>query len=408
MWIDPLEPRRLLTVSLSNGVITITGTGAADEYFVFFQDAGAHYRGLQRISGTLKDVAAYPQGAVKGIKASMGDGDDRVSIDLSVKVPATLDGGNGKDRLAGGSGNDTVTGGAGNDSLEGTVGNDKLDAGAGDDTLAGGPGNDTLLGGDGADSLNGNAGNDTMDGGLGPDRFVGELGTDTVTYASRTKPITADITANEPGDDGEAGEKDNIDVSIENLIGGGGDDRLTGAPRPSVVPAGFPTSNRLTGNGGNDVLTGLDGNDVLDGGTGKDQLIGGTGTDTADYSKRGENLVLTLDGQANDGAAGENDLISADTENVTGGRGNDTITGNAFSNVLIGNGGNDTIRGGAGNDKLVGGAGKDKLFGEAGDEKLYTRTTPLADADVVDGGAGTDVCQKDAADVLSNVESLLA
>ena len=67
-------------------------------------------------------------------------------------------------------------------------------------------------------------------------------------------------------------------------------------------------------------LVGGSGDDVLDGRGGADDLEGGLGSDTADYSSRTEALNVTLDGTANDGATGENDLIREDVENVRGGR----------------------------------------------------------------------------------------
>ena len=405
--IEMMEQRRLLSVSLSGGVLTYVGTPAADSVYITYMVAGDKVNVLQ---GGVQ-IASYARTSVRSIRATLGDGNDSLTINAAINAPATIDGGNGHDNLSGGSGNDTVTGGAGDDVLGGGDGNDTLSAGEGSNRITGGNGNDTLVAGAGADLLSGGAGNDTLDGGRGADRLAGDAGTDTVTYAGRTAPVTVDISnaVGETPDDGEAGERDDVAVTVENLIGGSGNDRLTGTTiRAGDTTAGVTRNNRLTGGGGNDILTGLDGNDVLDGGTGKDQLLGGTGTDTADYSKRGENLTLTLDGVANDGAAGEADLISADTENATGGRGADTIRGNAFSNVLIGNGGNDTIRGGDGNDRLYGNGGIDKLYGEGGNDTLFARSTPSADADTVDGGAGTDSAQKDSADVLTGVETILA
>jgi Ca2+-binding RTX toxin-like protein len=55
---------------------------------------------------------------------------------------------------------------------------------------------------------------------------------------------------------------------------------------------------------------------------------------------------------ANDGAAGEGDLIRDDVENVRGGSGDDTITGDDQKNVLVGGGGVDTIAAGGGDDQI--------------------------------------------------------
>jgi hypothetical protein len=224
------------------------------------------------------------------------------------------------------------------------------------------------------------------------------LFTDRLQHALDHHPPTEAGT--ELRDDGEVGEKDYVHGDVENVIGGSGNDKLTGSVLIGSLFQGFTTNNRLVGGPGNDILIGLNGNDALDGGLGKDQLLGGLGTDTADYSSRGENLKITLDGVANDGAAGENDLIAADIENANGGNGADSIVGNASANNLKGNGGNDVISGGAGNDVLTGGNGLDQLFGEAGDDTLFTRTNlpALPDHDILDGGLGIDKAQVDSAD----------
>jgi methionine-rich copper-binding protein CopC len=61
---------------------------------------------------------------------------------------------------------------------------------------------------------------------------------------------------------------------IENAVGGGGNDAITGNS----------ANNRLEGGAGNDTLTGAAGNDTLVGGAGNDTLYGGDGSDTAVYS----------------------------------------------------------------------------------------------------------------------------
>jgi Ca2+-binding RTX toxin-like protein len=350
---------------------------------------------------------------IKRVNVSLLGGDDVFGVTANTPklLPMTLDGGAGNDNIGAGDGPTTILGGLGDDVLHSGNGNDLVDGGDGHDTLTGGGGNDTLLGGAGPDNLYGGSGNDLLDGGAGADDYHGGIGTDTVTYASRTKPVTVDITdaPGEIGDDGESGEKDFIHVDVENVIGGAGNDTLTGTFLNGFKPGGFTTNNRLVGGPGNDRLIGLDGNDVLDGGAGKDVLIGGLGSDTADYSSRAESLKLSLDGIANDGAVGENDLISADIENVNGGRGNDLITGDANANSLSGNGGADEIHGGAGNDRLSGGGGIDHLFGDAGDDTFFVRTAPPAtpEKDFIDGGIGTDKAQVDAVDVRVSIEMIL-
>src|SRR5688572_21728289 len=71
-------------------------------------------------------------------------------------------------------------------------------------------------------------------------------------------------------------------------------------------------------------LRGGEDNDTLVGGAAADTFEGGAGTDLADYSIRKDNLKITLDDAANDGAASESDNVKSDVENVRAGSGNDS------------------------------------------------------------------------------------
>jgi hypothetical protein len=119
---------------------------------------------------------------------------------------------------------------------------------------------------------------------------------------------------------------------------------------------------------------------------GSDQLHGGSDADMLSYGARTDPLNVTMDGRANDGAPGENDLIDNDIEEVDGGRAADTMTGNDGPNVLVGADGDDTIDGGAGDDTLDGTAGTDTVLGRAGADTVSGGNGE----DVVDGGPGQD------------------
>ena len=182
------------------------------------------------------------------------------------------------------------------------------------------------------------------------------------------------------------------------LFGDNGNDTLTGGSG----------NDYLSGLAGNDSLRGEAGNDTLDGGTGADILHGDGGSDTADYSHRTENLNISLDGQPNDGAAGEHDNVMADVETILGGSGNDKLTGNPFANNLQGGNGNDTLWGGSGNDTLTGGGGRDMLYGQDGNDTIYAKDSRT---DTVDGGAGFDKAQRDNSasikDQVLNIEAFI-
>jgi Ca2+-binding RTX toxin-like protein len=171
----------------------------------------------------------------------------------------------------------------------------------------------------------------------------------------------------------------------------------TGVPGWSLVgswPSRSVTEIEVRGYAGNDrleidnnayrnitqsaTLLGGNGNDTLRGGLASNHLSGGAGYDTVDYTGRTENLSLSIDGVANDGAAGEHDYIRSDVEHVLGGEGDDTITGSNFADVLEGNGGNDRIFARGGADWVLGGDGNDLLYGDGG-------------SDIVAGGNGDDL-----------------
>lgn len=175
------------------------------------------------------------------------------------------------------------------------------------------------------------------------------------------------------------------------LIGGDGWDYFLGCQG----------NDTLFGGAGNDYLDGDHDNDLIAGGLGADVIVGDEGADTVTYAGSLARLWLSLDGLANDGAAGEGDNLLT-IENIIGGERNDVITGDAHSNVLNGGGGNDLIRGGAGNDLIYGGRGKDRLFGDAGNDIFYDRDVKFQD--VITGGAGLDRASCDWTDIRRETE----
>jgi Ca2+-binding RTX toxin-like protein len=98
---------------------------------------------------------------VEGMERLASGGNDRVSGTPSggsnreaggapsmgpTRIPLTLKGGPGKDKLTGGLENDTLVGGSKDDTLKGGKGKDLLKGGGGDDRCSGGPGRDTERG----------------------------------------------------------------------------------------------------------------------------------------------------------------------------------------------------------------------------------------------------------------------
>ncbi len=238
-----------------------------------------------------------------------------------------------------------------------------------------GAGDDTVFDGNGPQTIVLGTGDDTVRMGSGSDLVGGGPGTDTVVY-ERTAPVIVDLDG--VADDGEAGEHDDVQVDVEVVFGGAGNDTLVGNPAANALHGGF----------GNDLVRGLGGNDVVDGGSGADNLFGDDGTDTSTYEDRSAGVVVTLDDIANDGPSGENDNAHSDIENITGGRGADFLFGTAGSNVLRGQAGDDHLSAGDGNDVVDGGAGDDLI--EDSTSPDHSVDGAGTGADTMSGGPGTD------------------
>jgi Ca2+-binding RTX toxin-like protein len=225
-----------------------------------------------------------------------------------------------------------------------------------------------------------------------------------------------------PADDDELrcpkGAVNGVLIIIVNL-GAGNDILLSiGVDEPMTVNGGDGDDN-LTGGNLNDTLNGGNGDDLLDGKAGADALNGQGNApvnpkgDTASYIST-VNRNVSLDGVANDGAAGENDNV--DTENVTTAGGVDTLTGDGNANVLTAGAGADTLNGAAGDDTLVGGSGGDALNGGADTDSVsynpesrdvsVTAGAGGADDGVIDIDNGTVGNQTEGDNVAADVESI--
>ena len=246
------------------------------------------------------------------------------------------------------------------------AGNGNAQADADDQSIAiglivnGTAGADSLVGSSLGDTLLGGLGNDTLVGGAGDDVLTGGLGVDFASYAAADEDLVlsladATLSSSAFGSDTFSG--------IEGLIGGQGNDSLTGDALANLLYGG-------------------DGDDTLEGGAGNDVLRGDAGTDTASYATATAgvtvNLALTT-AQLTVGAG--TDTLTL-IENLTGSDYADTLTGNALANVLDGGAGNDVLTGGAGADTLLGGDGNDRF--------MVTLAGDLGLDEVITGGEGVD------------------
>ena len=345
------------------------------------------------------------------------------TINGSAGTANWMSGGLGAELFVGGAGTDTFSGRAGNDTLDGGTGNDQVDysylnsqttftlsrssdtvwlgtAAVGSDVdsllniealrlgsgvnsvllggqisttgllidgtqgaanfIATGAGNDTIRGGAGADTFSGGSGNDVIDG--GSNTVAGAV--DIASYAYTTGGLSLTLNGGAALTVSVALTDVDVLTNIEGLIGGSGNDSLTGDT----------LANFLSGGSGNDTLVGDAGNDTLD---------GGSGTDTLDYSylAPGGSVVITATNDTSFGASVS--LTDQDTlfnfERLLGSSGNDRFdfTNRTSAVTLSGLDGNDTLIGGSSADVLLGGAGNDLLQG-------------LNSNDTIDGGTGSD------------------
>jgi Ca2+-binding RTX toxin-like protein len=170
-------------------------------------------------------------------------------------------------------------------------------------------------------------------------------------------------------------------LDVPALMGGAGDDRITGTAGDDVIIGG-KGNDRLTGGAGNDTFrVGLgDGFDRFDGGAGNDRIeatadgvaIGMTGSfgPANGIETIGANgyAGVTIQGDGGNNTLDFSQTTLAGIAAIDGGAGNDQITGSAGDDVIIGGKGNDTLTGGDGADIFSfdfggarGGTGRDTI-----------------------------------------------
>jgi Ca2+-binding RTX toxin-like protein len=175
------------------------------------------------------------------------------------------------------------------------------------------------------------------------------------------------------------------------LRGGDGNDVLSGGASADTLSGGAG-NDTLNGFVGDDMLNGDDGNDTLVPDNGRDTLVGGDGVDTASYGRR-TSPSFSLDGQRNDGEAGENDLIATDVENVEA-----AAADSGQTVTIVGDGRNNRLTVLYGKADITGGEGSDILEGGGSDDRISSRD---GSPDTVICNGGTDTVLADTLDLIS-------
>jgi Ca2+-binding RTX toxin-like protein len=280
-------------------------------------------------------------------------------------------------------------------------------------------------GGGGRDRLVGAQFPDVFDGGRGADVIYGRGGpSDWIRYQDRSEDLQVTLADGKRNDGSRLdGPKRDRLRSIENVVGGSGDDLLVGTPG----------ENTLTGNAGHDVLRGKagpdsffdeDGRDRSYGGAGADLFysagsgrdrhyggrgadtiqdgfddgadlqVGGPGFDTAQYTS-GHNRI-TLDGQANDGNCGNPACtFSEEGDNVRG-----------VEELLVSSG-DDFLIGSRRAESFRPSGGTDTVFARGGDDTIAVHDDGEADLFNCGGGSDTIDGTPDALDMNPNCEVFL-
>jgi Ca2+-binding RTX toxin-like protein len=424
---------------------TLVGSGSDD---VLFGGDGADSvsGGIYLYGGSGNDALTATAGKSLSLLAG-GSGDDTLNGNgnpyafgayFDASAPVTVNLLTSGPRNTGGGGIDTLIG---IHNLEGSLFNDVLTGDNAGDLIIGISGTDTIYGGSGKDTiwgdglLYGGGGNDTLRGGPANDTLDGGKGINTASYDNIFPSVVVSLAIAGPQNTGGGG----VDTltHIQNLVGGFGDDSLTGDIH----------NNALSGGNGNDSLYGGGGNDTLDGGAGDDSLDGGTGINTASYADAtagvgvslassgpqatlgagtdtlaniqsliGSHFNDTLEGSGGantlDGGLGKDTVTFADAtssvtvslaiagpqntlgygvetlrsiENLVGSGHDDVLTGSTSVNALYGGAGDDTLIGGKGADMLTGGAGADHFAYQLASESLLTAKDTITDFSHAEG-----------------------
>lgn len=389
--------RKTISFTGVEALVVSTGPGADVVRIAGQADAGVggtpYGRTLSGTGPTLTfyggdDADTLNAGATKvgsAVTFSGGAGSDTAdyssrSIDLSCTIGGGAVCGESSEGTSINTDVEVFNGGAGNDTI--------VCAAAAVCTVAGNAGNDTITGSDFDDTLSGGAGDDTITPKGGDDTVSCGSENDTISYADRSADITvalgtglsASANNGDPAyalaDAGTVAENDSV-AACENIIGGSGDDTLTGNDFDNVI----------TGGAGGDTLSGGTGNDTFLMGAasdGDDVIDGEGGEDTVSYASRSNALDLTLNTSTpttGNGEGSEDDSI-VNVENLICGGGADNVTGDSANNRIEGGGGNDTIDSSTGDDVIDPGAGTNTVTcGGGSDILLPGGTTTNAAAD---------------------------
>lgn len=233
----------------------------------------------------------------------------------------------------------------------------------------------------------GGNGNDLLTGGTGPNIFIGGKGNDTLIGGTGSNRFYGGV-----GDDTYVFNLgDGAGTITDTALVGEGNRILFGAGITREMLSLSQNQNTLTvtvGSGGDAIhLTNFN----------SDNVSGSLVVETLAFADNSEvSLVSLLLPPITITGTDDPDVIigTAGNDGIDAKDGNDLVYGNSGHDFLLGGGGNDALYGEAGNDWVRGGQGNDILTGDAGDDWLEGEDG----ADSLDGGEGTDMLNGGAGD----------
>jgi hypothetical protein len=204
----------------------------------------------------------------------------------------------------------------------------------------------------------------------------------------------------------DVNESDGGAAGPKTVSSGPGDDSISTGTGNDSIDTGTgddfagtdPGEDTITTGSGNDQVFAEDGNDTVDTGEGQDFVEEGSfinGADTLNGGPGaqdqmgyfGENPVtITLNGQADDGHAGEGDNVLG-FEDLFSGEGNDVLVGDDAANDLSANDGDDLIAGAGGDDDISQGDGNDGVDAGEGNDTVFAGSDNDG-ADLLAGAGG--------------------
>lgn len=192
--------------------------------------------------------------------------------------------------------------------------------------------------------LNGSVGDNRIAGSSQSDIINGRGGVDTIDYSSEKGAVQLALSGSAASTAKIAGGEPDTLLNIENVVGGKGDDRLSGDSR----------ANLLAGSGGDDTLKGGSGGDTLNGGAGSDRMTGGSGNDVYVVDSSGDTPAEARTGGTDTVRSSVTWTLARYFENLTlMGADDIAATGNSSANTITGNAGDNLLKGGGGADVFV-------------------------------------------------------